>query len=110
MLPLNTARPLFADANMRKAVNFAIDRSAYGAQAGPYAGTPRDQYLPPGDPGYEDIDAYPNHPDIERARDLANWHPGDPLRPITVYYRSSGTSTRPSPRSCKQNLSRSDST
>ena len=47
--------------------------------------------LPPGMPGYEDIDVYPDHPDVERARDLAGWHPGDPLRPITVYYRSSGT-------------------
>ena len=30
-------------------------------------------------------------PTSQRARDLAGWHPGDPLRPITVYYRSSGT-------------------
>ena len=30
----------------------------------------------------------PAHPDLERARDLAGWHPGDPLRPITVYYRT----------------------
>lgn len=48
-----------------------------------------DQYLPPGTPGYEDIDVYPAHPDIELARDLAGWHPGDPLRPLTVYYRTS---------------------
>ena len=76
---------------MRKAVNYAVDRTAYGDQAGPYAASPFDQLLPPGMPGYEDIDVYPDHPDLERARDLAGWHPGDPLRPITVYYRSSGT-------------------
>ena len=29
-------------------------------------------------PGYEDIDVYPAHPDLQRARDLAGWHPGDP--------------------------------
>src|SRR5207248_7239643 len=78
MLPMNTSRPLFANVNMRKAVNYAVDRTAYLAQAGPYAGTPHDQYLPPGEPGYEDIDVYPNHPDLETARNLANWHPGDP--------------------------------
>ncbi len=84
---------------MRKAVNYAVDRTAYGDQAGPYAGTPLDQYLPPGMPGYEDIDVYPAHPDLERARDLAGWHPGDPLRPITVYYRSAARSTWRSTRS-----------
>jgi peptide/nickel transport system substrate-binding protein len=87
-LPLNTERPLFSEVNMRKAVNYAVDRTAYVAQVGPYAGTPHDQYLPPGVPSYEDIDAYPMHPDLDRARDLAGWHPGDPLRPITVYYRT----------------------
>ena len=93
-LPLNTERQVFGGPNglnMRKAVNYALDRTAYAAAAGPYAGTPFDQLLPPGMPGYEDIDVYPAHPDVERARDLAGWHPGDPLRPITVYYRSSGT-------------------
>src|SRR5204862_5043933 len=75
-LPLNTERPLFANANMRKAVNYAVDRSAYVAQAGPYAGEPFDQYLPPGMPGYQDIQAYPDHQDLETARNLANWHPG----------------------------------
>src|SRR6188472_2063233 len=87
-LPLNTERPTFASVNMRKAVNYALDRTAYAAQAGPYAGSPFDQLLPQGMPGYEDIDVYPDQPDLERARDLANWHPGDPLRPITVYYRN----------------------
>jgi peptide/nickel transport system substrate-binding protein len=91
MIPLNTERPLFADVNMRKAVNFAIDRTAMAATAGPFAGSTTDQYMPPGVPGYSDIDVYPSHPDIARARDLAGWHPGDPTRPITVYYRSSGS-------------------
>ena len=90
-LPLNNERPLFANLNMRKAVNYALDRTAYAAAAGPYAGTPFDQLLSPGTPGYEDIDVYPAHPDVERARDLAGWHPGEPRRPITVYYRSSGS-------------------
>ena len=87
-MPLNTERPLFANLNMRLAVNYAVDRTAYGDAAGRYLAAPFDQYLPPGVPGYEDIDVYPAHPDVERARDLAGWHPGDPLRPITVYYRN----------------------
>ena len=33
-MPLNTERPTFADVNMRKAVNYAVDRTAYGDQAG----------------------------------------------------------------------------
>ena len=89
---------------MRKAVNYAVDRTAYAAVAGPYAATPFDQLLPPGMPGYEDIDVYPDHPDVERARDLAGWHPGDPRRPITVYYRSSGTINPAQYQIVRQNL------
>ena len=103
-LPLNTERPLFANLNMRLAVNYALDRTAYSAVAGPYAGTPFDQLMSPGTPGYEDIDVYPAHPDVERARDLAGWHPGDPLRPITVYYRSSGTVNQAQAQIVRQNL------
>src|SRR5262245_19564291 len=80
MIPLNTERPTFADVNMRKAVNFAIDRTALAATAGPFAGSTTDQYLPPGVPGFSDLDVYPSHPDLERGRNLANWHPGDPTR------------------------------
>ena len=103
-LPLNTERPLFASVNMRKAVNYVLDRTAYGDQAGPYAATPFDQLLPPGMPGYENIDVYPDHPDIELARDLADWHPGDPPRPIVVYYRSSGTVNQAQYQVVKSNL------
>jgi ABC-type transport system substrate-binding protein len=89
-IPMNTERSLFSDPNMRKAVNYAIDRTVLASMTLPYAASPTDQYLPPGDPGYEDIDAYPMHPDLARARDLAGWHPGDPLRPAVLYYRTSG--------------------
>jgi ABC-type transport system substrate-binding protein len=104
MLPMNTSRPTFANANMRKAVNYAVDREIYGAQAGPYAATPNDQYLPPGEPGFEDIQVYPDHQDLAAARDLAGWHPGDPLRPITVYYRTSGTTNQAQAQVVRQNL------
>ena len=103
-LPLNTERSTFADVNMRKAVNYAVDRTAYVQQAGPYAGSPFDQLIAPNQSGYEDIDAYPDHPDIEHARDLANWHPGDPTRPITVYYRSGSTTNEAQAQIVRQNL------
>ena len=76
---------------MRKAVNYAIDRTTLASLTLPYAATPTDQYLPPGDPGYGDIDAYPMHPDLVRARELADWQPGDPLRTAVLYYRTSSS-------------------
>ena len=41
-LPLNTERPLFANANMRKAVNYAHRPHGDGGPSGPYAATPTD--------------------------------------------------------------------
>ena len=87
-MPLNTERPLFANLNMRKAVNFAVDRTAYGDQAGPYAASPFDQCLPPGMPGYEDINIYPDHPDLERR---AISRAGSP---VTLCGRSPSTTAR----------------
>ena len=90
-MPLNTERSLFADPNMRKAVNYVIDRTTMAAVAGSTLWQPTDQLLPPGMPGFDDQQIYPNQADIEHARDLAGWHPGDPMRHANVYYRSSGT-------------------
>ncbi len=74
-LSLNTSRPLFADANLRKAVNHAIDRPALARQKQhPFypAGEPTDQYLPPGAPGFKDVRIYPlDGPDLASARRLA---------------------------------------
>jgi peptide/nickel transport system substrate-binding protein len=72
-LALNTSRPLFASARMRRAVNFAIDRRAIVAAriSGP-AYVPTDQYLPPTLPGFQDARIYPlDGPDLARARLLA---------------------------------------
>src|SRR6266511_4967840 len=74
-LALNTSRPLFATANLRKAVNNAIDRPALARQhsATSFAlGEPTDQYLPPGIPGFRDARIYPLHgPDVATAKRLA---------------------------------------
>ena len=67
-LTLNANRPLFADLRMRRAVNFAIDRSAMAALQ---LGEPFDHYLPPGTPGYRAAHIYPlDHPDVAAARRL----------------------------------------
>jgi YVTN family beta-propeller protein len=72
-LLLNSRRRLLADARMRRAVNFALDRRALAATAGPgFFGLPTDQYLPTGLPGFRDADIYPlGGPDVGRARRLA---------------------------------------
>ena len=91
---MNTERPLFQHPdriNLRKAVNFAIDRPAIIAQRGYAAGPASDQLIPPGVPGFVDEDIYPlDGPDIVQARLLAGWQPGDPLRPAVFYTCSTG--------------------
>ena len=69
---LNTSRPLFANADLRKAVNYALDRPAMSAAQGAYGNTPTDQILPPGMPGFRDYDLYPlGGPDLVTAQALA---------------------------------------
>jgi YVTN family beta-propeller protein len=82
-LALNTHRPLFRDARLRKAVNYAIDRSALAAlgSAYPYALRPIDQYLPAGLFGFRDVSIYPFTPDLVKARQLA----GDKRRTAVFY-------------------------
>lgn len=73
----NTSRPLFKNnPQLRKAVNFAIDRAALrNAGAGSLESTLTDQYLPPSIPGFRDARIYPlTRPDLRRARELARGH------------------------------------
>jgi peptide/nickel transport system substrate-binding protein len=72
-LTLNTHRPLFRDARLRQAVNYAIDRRALArlGSAFPYALRPSDQYLPPGIFGFRDVTIYPVIPNVAKARRLA---------------------------------------
>jgi peptide/nickel transport system substrate-binding protein len=73
---LNTHRPLFADARLRQAVNYAIDRSALARLGDPLPERPSDHYLPPGVPGYRDAPIFPRGPDLANARQLAKGHAG----------------------------------
>jgi ABC-type transport system substrate-binding protein len=71
-LALNTTRPLFQNVNLRKAVNYAIDRRALLIQRGAYAGVPWSHYLPGGVPGSPSRQPYPlNAPNVAKAKSLA---------------------------------------
>jgi YVTN family beta-propeller protein len=79
ILHMNTSRPLFSNVRLRRAVNYAIDRSALAAQgqrfaeANPFnAGSPADSYMAPATAGAADFHLYPlAGPDLRRARQLA---------------------------------------
>jgi len=74
---LNSSRPLFRNnPQLRRAVNFAVDRTAIRRAIGGLPGTdPTDQYLPPLMPGYRDAHVFPlERPDVRRARALARGH------------------------------------
>jgi peptide/nickel transport system substrate-binding protein len=68
----NVARPLFASVELRKAVNFALDRPAMVNALGAFGHTPTDQILPPGMPGFQSYQLYPlGGPDLAAAQALA---------------------------------------
>ena len=73
MFVLNTSRPLFRNnPQLRQAINFAVDRKALLRERGPLAGTPTDQYLPPGFPAFRNERIYPlDAPDVGHAKKLA---------------------------------------
>ena len=67
----NTRRPLFQDLNLRRAVNYALDRRALAA-ATAYRDAPTDQVIPLGVLGNPIGHAYPiDGPDLAAARRLA---------------------------------------
>ena len=71
-LVFNTARGPFANARLRRAVNYALNRNAIAAE--PSAGLverPTDQYLAPGLPGFHDVSIYPLGGDLPQALRLA---------------------------------------
>jgi YVTN family beta-propeller protein len=76
-LTLNMSRPIFANARLRRAVNYAIDRQAlarlggYGPVSGALTAIPTDHYLPEGIPGYRRTEVYPLKGDLRVARRLA---------------------------------------
>jgi ABC-type transport system substrate-binding protein len=75
-LALNTNRPLFRNnPQLRRAINYALDRPELVRLFGPEGAKATDEYLPPGFPGYRPKHVYPiDGPDIATARRLAAGH------------------------------------
>jgi ABC-type oligopeptide transport system substrate-binding subunit len=71
---LNVRRPLFSSATMRRAANFALDRTALASLGiSPLNRSPAivsSAYLPLEMPGYRRVTAFPSKPDLRRARSL----------------------------------------
>jgi ABC-type oligopeptide transport system substrate-binding subunit len=85
---LNTARPAFASATMRKAANFAIDRPAMLRVRGAFAGKRTDQILPPGLGGFNDQALYPiKGSNYTKAKALA----GNNCKSVTLWTANSTT-------------------
>jgi len=77
-LAMNNEQPLFkGNLNLRKAVNYGIDRRALVAQSGFLGAKRSDQILPPGMAGFRDADIYPiKGPNFNFAKKLASGHTG----------------------------------
>jgi YVTN family beta-propeller protein len=75
---MNTSRSLFANADLRKAVNYALDRRAIARLNGDHGFSvkPTDQFLEAGNPGFRATHIYPLTPDLARAKRLARGHGG----------------------------------
>jgi len=72
-LPMNMANSLFkGNTNLRKAINYAITRGAYVAQAGPYAGSTWTHLFNPGVPGWRSAKLYSRN--LAKAKKLAKGH------------------------------------
>jgi len=90
-LPLNMANNLFGgNTNLRKAINYAINRGAYIAQSGPYAGTSWTHIFNTGVPGWRSVKLYNRN--IAKAKSLAKGHFKNGK--ITVGYRTNSTANQ----------------
>jgi peptide/nickel transport system substrate-binding protein len=84
---LNYEVPPLNNVDVRKAINFAINRTAIEAQwGGPLAGTPTDQIVPPALVDYKKYTIYPNTPNLTEAKKLMA-ESGVKL-PISLYIRT----------------------
>ena len=91
LIAFNNDRSLFrGNPELRKAVNWALDRTAYNGPG--FGRSPWTHLLPPGYPGAitkPSRQPYAPTADIQRAHDLAVGHLKDGR--ITVYFRSTGS-------------------
>jgi len=88
---MNNTKGPFANTNVRKAIQFGMGRQQLVDIRGPRAGFPQCSLLTPAIPGYKKCTAYPNRPNVSRARTLVGSHGGDK---INYWYTSSITGTQ----------------
>jgi ABC-type oligopeptide transport system substrate-binding subunit len=91
-IALNSHRGVFKRVAMRKAINWAVDRTELARQAGPAAASPWSHLLPPLFPGSiraKRLQPYSVHANLKKAKSLAG--PGVRYRKLRIGYRSSGT-------------------
>ena len=68
---LNNQVPPLNNLDVRKAINYAINRTEILTQwGGPLAGSPSDQIIPPGQSDYKQYTIYPNTPNLTMAKKL----------------------------------------
>ena len=68
---LNEEVPPLNNVNVRKAINYALNRTQILQQwGGPLAGTPSDQIIPAGQADYQKYSIYPDTPDLAKAKQL----------------------------------------
>ena len=67
---LNNGKGPFASIAARKAANYALGRGEFITLAGKDSGSPADQLLVPGIPGYKKINTYPSIPNIPKAKSV----------------------------------------
>jgi len=95
-IALNNSRGLFqGNAAMRRAVNWAIDRTDYAGQSGVLGRTAWTHLLPPTYPGSitkPSLQPYAPRANVAKARAIAAGHFRDGK--ITMYYRSSGSTNQ----------------
>ena len=86
-LPMNMSRPLFkGNLALRRAINYAISRQAYIAQAGPYTGQPLTRLLNPGVPRLDEREplsarSRPGQSESPRSRPLSRRQDHGLVRP-----------------------------
>ena len=98
---LNTTRGILKEPSVRKALNYAIDRTIVTRAAGFRAGKPTDQVLPPGIAGHRNVSIYPMRANVAKAKALLAGRTGK-----LSLYTSAGPPTEEQAQIIQQSLKR----